>query len=199
MLLDRDRALGDRVEQRAVVGDEQDRAGKRLERRLERLAALEVEMVRRLVEHEQVRARGDDDGERQPPPLAAREHRHLLLVLGIAGEEEPAEQLLRLRAGEAGHRDRAVEHRAALVELDVVLGEVGGLDAVAEADRARVGRAMADERLEQRRLARPVRADERDVLPALDHERAALDQLLASRREPEALDLDHDPARCAPA
>ena len=57
MILDRDRALGDRVEQGAVVGDEQDRAGERLERGLERLTALEVEVVRRLVEHEEVRAR----------------------------------------------------------------------------------------------------------------------------------------------
>ena len=57
VLLDRDGALGDGVEEGTVVGDEQDRAGERLERRLERLAALEVEMVRRLVEHEEVRAR----------------------------------------------------------------------------------------------------------------------------------------------
>ena len=56
------------------------------------------------------------------------------------------------------------------------------------------GLAMADERLEQRRLARAVRTDERDVLLALDHERAVLDQLLAARREAETLDLDHDPA-----
>ena len=61
--LDRDRPLGHRVEERTVVGDEQHRAGERLERRLERLAALEVEVVRRLVEHEQVRARGDDHRE----------------------------------------------------------------------------------------------------------------------------------------
>ena len=102
--------------------------------------------------------------------------------------------MLRLRPGEPGHRDRAVEHGSPLVELHVVLGEVGRLDAVAEADRARVGRAVADERLEQGRLARAVRADERDVLPALDHERAALEQLLAACREAEPVDLDHDPA-----
>ena len=56
------------------------------------------------------------------------------------------------------------------------------------------GCAMADERLEQRRLARPVRPDERHVLLTLDHERAAFDQLLPARREPEPFDLDHDPA-----
>ena len=82
------------------------------------------------------------DRERQPPPLAAGQHRHLLLLLGVAREEELAEQVLRLRPGQPGHRDGAVEHRAALVELHLVLREVGRLDAVAEADRARVGRAI---------------------------------------------------------
>ena len=80
-MLDRERPLGDRVEQRAVVGDEQHRAGERLERGLERLAALEVEVVRRLVEDEEVRARRDDDREREPAPLAAGEHLDRLLVL----------------------------------------------------------------------------------------------------------------------
>ena len=62
-----------RVEQRAVVRDEQHRARERLERRLERLAALDVEVVRRLVEDEEVRAARDDEREREPAPLAARE------------------------------------------------------------------------------------------------------------------------------
>ena len=70
-VLDRDRARADRVEQRAVVGDEQQRAREGLQRRLERLAALEVEVVRRLVEDEHVGARLDEHGEREPPALAA--------------------------------------------------------------------------------------------------------------------------------
>src|SRR5579884_3731356 len=52
-VLDRERPACDRVEERPVVGDEQHRARERLERRLERLAALDVEVVRRLVEHEE--------------------------------------------------------------------------------------------------------------------------------------------------
>ena len=39
----------------------------------------------------------DDDREREPPPLAAREHAHRLLVRLPAGEEEPPEQVLGLR------------------------------------------------------------------------------------------------------
>ena len=70
-VLDGERALGDCVEYGAVVGDEQHRAGKGFQRLLERLPALEVEVVRRLVEHEEVRARGDEQREREAPALAA--------------------------------------------------------------------------------------------------------------------------------
>ena len=89
-------------------------------------------MVRRLVEHEEVRARGDDDREREPAPLAAREHGDRLLVLVPAGEEELAEQRLRLRRAQPGHACAHWSTRAALVELDLLLREVRRLDAVAE-------------------------------------------------------------------
>ena len=69
-LLDGHRARADRVEQCAIVRDEQHGARERAQRVLERLATLDVEMVRRLVEDEEIRTRRDEDGERQPPPLA---------------------------------------------------------------------------------------------------------------------------------
>ena len=96
-----------------------------------------------------------------------------------AGEEEAPEQVLRVGPLQAGRRLRAVEHAAALVELDLVLGEVRGLDAVAEPDRPAGGLAVAEHRLEQRRLARAVRADQRDVLAALDRERRVLERCLS--------------------
>ena len=64
----------DGVDQRAVVRDEHDGALVGVERLLERLARLDVEVVRGLVEHEQVGAAGDERREREPPALAAREH-----------------------------------------------------------------------------------------------------------------------------
>jgi hypothetical protein len=70
-VLDGERPLGDRVDQRAVVRHEENRPGERLERGLERLAALEVEVVRRLVEEEEVRARSDEKCESEAPSLAA--------------------------------------------------------------------------------------------------------------------------------
>ena len=99
LLLDREQPCRDRVQQRAVVRDEQHRSRKRVERSLQRLAALEVEVVGRLVEHEEVRAGRDHERERQPPPLAAGQRDDRLLVRLPAGEKEPSEQGLRLRAG----------------------------------------------------------------------------------------------------
>jgi hypothetical protein len=54
-------------------------------------------VVGRLVEDEEVRAGRDRHGEREPPPLASREHGDGLLVRIPAGEEEAAEQVLRVR------------------------------------------------------------------------------------------------------
>ena len=79
-----------------------------------------------------------------------------------AGEEESAEQVLRRRAAQAGHSTGAIEHGAALVELASCCEKYAGDDAVPE--------LPAQQRLEQRRLARAVRADERDVLAALERE-----------------------------
>ena len=49
---------------------EQDRSRKRFERRFQGFAALQVEMVRRLVDDEEVGARGDHEREREPPAFA---------------------------------------------------------------------------------------------------------------------------------
>ena len=82
-----------------------------------------------------------------------------------------------------------------LRQLRLVLGEVRGHDPVTERDLARRGLALAEQRLEQRRLARAVRPDERDVLASLEHELGVDEQLLVARDDVEARRLEHDPAR----
>ena len=74
-----------------------------------------------------------------------------------------------------------------------MLGEVCGLDAVAEPHRSGHGLAPED-RLEQRRLAGAVRPHEPDVLAALDRERRLVEQLLIPGRHLEAAGLDDGPA-----
>src|SRR5262249_13225879 len=155
--------------------------------RLERLTALEVEVVRRLVEDEKVRAARDDQREREPAALAPRQRGDPLLMLLPAGEAESPQELLRLGPAQACRGPSRVEHRAALVELGLVLGEVRRYDAVTELRVAGRWIAKVEDRLEQGRLPRSVRADERHVLGALERERRVLEQLLLARVERQAL------------
>src|SRR6266545_1901613 len=189
-ILERERPLRDRVDQRAVVRHEQDRAGERLERRLECLARLEIQVVRRLVEHEEVRTARDDVRECEASAFSARQHRDRLLVLVPSGEEEAAEQRLRLWAREIGGALRRLEHRVTLVELDLLLREVADVDAVAEVRAPAVFVSPAEQRLEERRLARAVRADKRDVLTALEREGRVVEQLALADSHAELLRLD---------
>ena len=67
--------------------NEQQRALEGQQRVLERLAALQVEVVRRLVEDQDVRAGGDEDRQRQTPALTAAEAVERLLGL-LAAEQK---------------------------------------------------------------------------------------------------------------
>ena len=146
--------------------------GKGLERVLERLAALEVEVVRRLVEHEEVRARRDDGRARAAAARRPRARRP-------ASRARPSPRRGTGRAAFcACGRVRpvvdcdAVEHDAALVAARPPAARSTPGSRRARADRP-AGRAQV-ERLEQRRLPRAVRADQRHVLAALDRERDAV-------------------------
>ncbi len=152
--------------------------GNACERRLERLAALEVEVVRRLVEHEQVGAARDDEREPQPAPLAARERASTGFSCASQPEKRKrAEQLLRLGAAQTRRGDRGVEHRAALVELGLVLGEVGGLDAVARASTWPAAGSRRPSSVSSRVvLPEPFGPDQRDVLAPLERERRVVER-----------------------
>ena len=109
-VLDGDRARADRVEQRAVVGDEQDRAR---ERRAARPRAPRATRGRGGWSARRGSARwrrcDDEDRQRQPPALAAREAGERLLGL-LAAEQEAPEQRARLVRREAGRALRRLEH-----------------------------------------------------------------------------------------
>src|SRR6266545_1646355 len=111
-----------------------------------------------------------------------------------AGEEEAPEEVLRLRALQARCPLRRLEHGVPLVELDLLLREIRGNDTVTDADPATLRVAPPEQRLEQGRLARAVRADERDVLPALERERRVADELAAADRDCDVLRFDDRPA-----
>ena len=90
VVLHRDRPGPDRVEQRAIVGHEQQRAREGLEGVLERFARLQVEVVGRLVEDQDVGARLDEDRQGQAPAFAATQPVERLVGV-VAAEEEAAE------------------------------------------------------------------------------------------------------------
>ena len=62
------------IEEVAIVADEQHRAGIVREQFLQQFQRFEIEIVRRLVEHQQVGRSRERHRERQPPALAAGQH-----------------------------------------------------------------------------------------------------------------------------
>src|SRR4051794_13354324 len=133
-------------------------------------------MVGRLVDDEEVRAGGDDEREREPPTFASGQCDDRLLVLRPAGEQETAEQLLRVRPLQTGRALYALQDRTTQVELELLLREVRRHDPVTKADASGLRFALAEDRLEQRRLAGSVRPDECHVLASFDREGRALQE-----------------------
>src|SRR5207248_10847489 len=80
-------------------------------------------------------------------------------------------------------------------QLGLLLAEVRGHDAVTEAHGPRMRLAASEERLEERGLPRAVRADEGDVLAALEREAGAPHQHTVGDGQVEAACLhDRPPA-----
>jgi hypothetical protein len=150
-------------------------------------------VVRRLVEDQHVGARVDEHGDRQPPALAAGQAVERLLGL-LAAEQEAPQQRPRLVRLELRRALAGLDHGAGRAQLLCVLGQQAELEVVPAAQLARVELALARERLDQRRLAGPVGADERDVLPALEPELGVAQELALADPQRAALDLEHDAA-----
>ena len=168
---------------------------------------------RRLVEHEDAAAafpalqRGDD---RDDHALHGREQRHRPMDVDL--EVEPLQQLAGLAgllapvdraeaaAGERVAKREVVHHAELEHEPEVLVHEVEAVMALVGDGghverlaleprlRARVGLVVAGERLDQRRLARAVRADEGEHLVLEDLERHVLQRARADEGLREALD-----------
>src|SRR5690349_22028139 len=172
----------DTVEKPAVVADD-DGAARIVEQcLLERAQRVDVEIVGRLVEQQEVGALLQHFGQMHAVALAARDLPDLFLLvraaeveqraIGAAGDPAAAEIDLVLPAGDL-LPDRVV--RAERVARLVDIAELYGF---ADADMAGIGLFLARYHAEQRRLARAVRADHADN---------------AARRQPEIEILDQQP------
>ena len=186
----------DRVEEPAVVGDDQHRAVARGQMAGQPGDRLDVEVVGRLVEQQQVGVVEQHPRERDPPPLAAREP--------LQRRVDPGAEALERDATE-----QAVEHSAELATAGpFVLGAFThehladrrpGGQTVALVERiqaqpaepghlAAVRTLGAGDQFEQRRLTLAVAADHADAVAVGDPERDAVEDrprgvLLADRAE----------------
>src|SRR5687768_18472371 len=181
----------DLAQESPVVTHEQHRAVVFLERVLEGLDVLDVEMVGRLVEDEEVRARERHDRERHARPLTAAERADLARNL-VAAEAEGAQAGLHLpTAPERSLMLDRVEHRRAKRQVGEVLPEPRGRDRSAELRLASRRREIADDGGDERRLARPVRTDEGDEVVPFHHGGEILHEDAAGYLQPQVLDGDH--------
>ncbi|MPL74131.1 hypothetical protein SDC9_19941 [bioreactor metagenome] len=183
------------VEEEAVVRDDDRAAGEILDRRFERLQRFHVEVVRRFVEEQHVAARFQQLGHVHAVAFTARKQPHLLLLVG-ALEIERADIAARVHRGLAeldqlGPARDLFPDVLLRIERVARLVDIGELHRLADGDGAGVGRLLAGDHLEQRRLAGAVRADHTDDRPRRDREREILDQLLVAVMLRDAVELDH--------
>ena len=184
----------------AVVGDEDQRPVVLVQRRDEGLDRLDVEVVRRLVEDEDVGAEDREAGEDEARALAAGEGADGLV--GVVAREEdvaqvPADEADRLARGRLPEPrlDRLLPGAG---ELGVVLREVARVRLVAPRDLAGVRREVADGDLQERRLADAVRADDRQAVSPLDLERDVLQDDVVAPGLADAVELEGLPSARPP-
>ena len=153
------------------MGDEHDGTRELLERVLEHVDRVDVEVVGGLVEAEQRFGRHEHLGQRKARSLAAGEHAHVLVDV-VAVEEEGAQEAALLGHGPLrGHRVDLLQHRIGLPHaLELVLGVVSHAHVQAQLYGTRRGSLLAEQDLEQRGLARAVGAHERHAVAAIERE-----------------------------
>jgi hypothetical protein len=161
------------------VADEKDRARIALQELLEQLEGVDVEVVGRLIEDQDVRGQREQARQQDAIALAAGEsaqrrigaRRREQEIRQVAHHVLPAARRLdplAARADAVGERRLEVERAAHLVE-------VRHLEARALTHRSRSRLQLAEDELEQGRLARAVRADHPDLVAAQDRRREVLD------------------------
>src|SRR5207249_3371811 len=167
------------VQEGAVVAHDEYHARIRPQGRRDDLLALDVEVVRRLVEDEQVVVLGDElrEGEARAFPAAELAD---AAVDRVPPEPEAAEEAPRpgLRRRRIPHAADLLEEGAGEVELLRLLREVADLQVLAPEHGSRIRLLASDQDLEEGRLPGAVRTDEADLV--------ALRELEVDVREEEA-------------
>ena len=167
--VDQPQAVGDQLDQVAVVADDDDRTGELVDRLDQGLAAVDVEMVGGLVEDQELGRVEAHQGQGQPGLLAAGEVAGLGagLVLAEAEAGEPGAGLLLALAG-AADLDVLERGLLGLEVLDLVLGEEADLEAARADQLARHGLEPAGDQLGEGALAVAVAAEQRDAVVGVE-------------------------------
>src|SRR5579884_3115230 len=184
---------GDTVQEPAVVAAHDGAAAEGFEPFFQRAQGVHVEIVRRLIQQDEIRAFLEHAREVHPVALPAREVFYLLLLVGAAEVEARA---VRPRVDlDLAELDRVVpvgdDLPDGLVAVErAVLIHIAKLHRLAERDRARVRLLLADDQLEQSRLAGAVRSDHADDAAARQPETEIFEQDFVAVGLADALRLD---------
>ena len=192
-----DNGVGHAADQMPVVGDQHHRARVGDERVLQHVAARQVEVVRRLVQHQQVDRVGHHLGQGQSGLLTAGEVADQA-VAGLAAEAERPQHGAQVASRPlADLRLHLLDHGAGHVELlGQVLREGGDVHVGATGQLPGAGRQLTQQEADQRGLARAVRADQRHLAAPLDDQvDAREDRAVVVVAGDDTRQLGHHPGR----
>ena len=148
----------------------------------QQLDAVDVEVVGRFVEQQQLRLEGEGEGQCRPLAFTPRGHGRAQVFV----DPEPVQVLDQPRLGTPARAlvvdllemtacDQALAQRAGIGERGLLLDERGA-QPVAAADLTGVQCQLARDHAQQRRLAGAVAADQADALAAAHRQRCAVEQ-----------------------
>ncbi len=185
----------DAIQEPAIVRNHEGVAGELQQRVFQRAQRFDVQVVGRFVEQQYVAALQQGLGHVQAAAFAAGQAAdQLLLVLALEVEAAQVGARLDLHAVDvedvqaAGH---FLEHVVVAFQLVATLVHVGQLHRRPEHDLARVRRLLADDHLEQRRLAGAVGADDADDGAGRHQEAEVVDQQALAELLGDVLELEH--------
>ena len=178
------------------MADDQGGAGIVGDHFFQQVECLQIEIVGGLVQHKKIRRRGEQLGQQQPCPFAARQHLHRRA--GLLWREEKVLQVIHHMAWLARHH----HHVAAAVgdgggqrlfgmQRGSALVELGDLQALPQLHIALVRLQLTQQQLEQRRLADAVRPHHANTVAAMDPQAEVLHNFARAIRKGDALGVNH--------
>ena len=159
------------VHEVAVVGDNDDAALETTQVFLQDIQRNDIEVVRRLVEHEEVRVAHQDGAEVEPPLFPAAQLIDIVVLL-VGREEEIGQELGDRHPPTVAEVDifrdalDDVDDLHLLVELQPFLAIIPEAHSLADIESSAVGRHFSHQHFNKGRFPRPVVADDAQLLVA---------------------------------